>query len=220
MTIKVLDLFSGTKSVSKGCEFFGDLFEVTTLDLNNADICTDIMDWDYESEYEPEHFDIIWASVPCVYFSNLRRCNIGRFNITAQSIEDDIQNKGVPLLRKTEEVINYFKPKYYFIENGATTKLKDYIQLNPEQHFTVDYCQYATWGYRKRTRIWTNLKSFEPWLCDKKCAGFENGKHRLQVNSIGGGSDSSVNGNRTCRSRVPPKLIQALLKGVIRERYL
>ena len=30
----------------------------------------------------------------------------------------------------------------------------------------VDYCMYSNWGYRKRTRIWTNKKDWEPKKCD------------------------------------------------------
>ena len=28
-----------------------------------------IMDWEYENEYEPGYFDIIWASPPCTQYS-------------------------------------------------------------------------------------------------------------------------------------------------------
>ena len=81
---------------------FRVFFEVTSLDVACADVNTDILDWDYKNEFQPNHFDIIWCSPPCTTFSPLRRCNIGRFGITAESIEEDIQNLGVPLLRKSE----------------------------------------------------------------------------------------------------------------------
>ena len=57
--MKLLELFSGTKSVGKVAEQLG--YEVTSLDLKNADINTDILKWDY-TIYEPQHFDVIWAS--------------------------------------------------------------------------------------------------------------------------------------------------------------
>ena len=37
--------------------------------------------------------------------------------------------------------------------------MKNYMDY---PYYDVDYCMYSNWGYRKRTRIWTNLKGFEP----------------------------------------------------------
>ena len=108
--------------------------EVTSLDVACSDINTDILDWDYKNKFEPGHFDTIWCSPPCTTFSPPRRCNIGRFGITAESIEEDIPNLGVSLLRKTEEIIAFFRPKFYFIKNGQMSRLKHFIELNPT-HF-------------------------------------------------------------------------------------
>ena len=59
--MKLLELFSGTKSVGKVAEQLG--YEVTSVDLKNADINCDIMNWNY-TVYESGHFDVIWASPP------------------------------------------------------------------------------------------------------------------------------------------------------------
>ena len=48
--MRLLELFSGTKSVGKVAEQLG--YEVTSLDLKHADINTDILNWDYTT-YEP-----------------------------------------------------------------------------------------------------------------------------------------------------------------------
>ena len=175
-------------------------FEVISLDVACADINTDILDCYYKNEFEPGHFDVIWASPPCTFFLPLGRCNIGRFRITAESIEEDIQNLGVPLLRKSEELIEYFQPKFCFIENGMVSRLKHFIELNPTQFFTVGYCSDG-FDYRKRTNIWTtNLprRYFEPQLCDKNCGNYnlETKKHTRQVNDYGGGTNSLVAGAR------------------------
>lgn len=221
--MKILDLFSGTHSVQRAIDsdlrFHG--WEVTSLDLSMSDINCDIMDWDYKSAFEPGHFDIIWASPVCVHFSRLKRINISRSPckngkiFTPESIEADISNIGVPMLNKCWEIIDFFKPKYFFLENPAMGRTKDYIDPSIP-FFTVDYCMYG-FLHRKRTNVWTNLKDFEPKLCDKKCPGFVDGKHIQKVNVLGGGSSSNVMGKRAIRSKVPEALIADLFRGVIRE---
>ena len=105
-----------SKEVKVSLESFFDL-TVKNLKLN-------------ELEHAICHFDIFWCSPPCTTFSPLRRCNIGRFGITAECIEEDIPNLGVSLLRKSEEIIASFQPKVYFIKNGqiwTPVRLKNFF---------------------------------------------------------------------------------------------
>ena len=67
------------------------------------------------------------GSPPCNTFSSSRRRNIGRFGYTKESVEADMLTKGVPLLRRTEEIIDYLRPRLYFIENPQTGRMKDFI---------------------------------------------------------------------------------------------
>ena len=173
--MKLLELFSGTKSVGKVAEQLG--YEVTSLDLKNADINCDIMNWNY-TVYEPGYFDVIWASPPCDTFSRLRESNIGRHGFTTERIQSYIDNIGLPILRKTELIIDYLKPTCYFIENPQTGKTKDYIS---KPYYDVDYCKYADWGYRKRTRVWTNLQGFTPKLCKKDCNSMDGTRHKINI---------------------------------------
>jgi site-specific DNA-cytosine methylase len=167
--MKVLELFSGTGSVGTICNEYG--WDVVSLDLKNADINCNILDWDH-TIYNPGDFDIIWASPPCDTFSNLRcswigrklKCHNGQV-CTHELLQKDIDNIGLPILRKTEQIIDYLKPKYYFIENPQTGKMKNYIDR-------------PYWGYQKRTRIWTNIKGFDNLLCNKLCGQLLDGlKH-------------------------------------------
>ena len=198
--MKLLELFSGTKSVGKVAEQLG--YEVISLDLKDADINCDILDWDYTA-YPVGHFDVIWASPPCDTFSSLKCTWIGKYGYTRESIQNDIDNIGLPTLRRTEEIIDYLKPTYYFMENPQTGKMKHYI--NDKPYYDVDYCKYSDWGYRKRTRIWTNLTGFIPKVCKRDCNNMVGNKHRTDVScDVGGGS------NRLMRYRIPPALIEEL----------
>jgi hypothetical protein len=178
--MRVLELFSGTGSVGKICKEKG--WEVISLDLKKADINTNILDWDY-TIYPEGHFDIIWASPPCNTFSRLRMTWIGRklkcHNgevCSRELLQKDIDNIGLPILRRTEKIIDYFKPKHYFMENPQSGEMKKYVD---KPFYDVDYCKYSNWGYQKKTRIWTNLTGFEPKICKNDCCNMVDGKHKV-----------------------------------------
>jgi len=215
--MKVLELYSGTGSVGKVCKERG--FDVVSVDIDGrADINIDILKWDYKKAFKVDEFDIIWASPPCHTFSNLRRSWINRklkvFGdnvVTAEMLDADMIANGLPLLRKAEEIINYFKPKYFFIENPASSKMKNY--LKHLDSYEVHYCQYSDWGYKKPTIIWSNKNLyFEPKKCDKKtCPNMTNGKHNVNMSEkySGGNNKKTLD----IKYRIPPKLINELFDG-------
>ena len=185
--MRLLELFSGTGSVGKIAKKKG--YEVLSLDLKDADINQNILDWDY-MKYDKNYFDIIWASPPCDTFSNLRNSWVGRklkshngLVCTKELLLEDIEKIGLPVLRKTEEIINYFNPNFYYIENPQTGKMKEYID---RPFYDVDYCKYSNWGYKKRTRIWTNYSDFVPKLCKNDCDNLLPNT-KIHSQSIGGG---------------------------------
>ena len=235
--VRILELYSGTHSVGKVAKQKG--WDVVSLDLDNADINIDILKWDYKKDYKEGDFDIVWGSPPCHTFSHCRRSWIGRkikaFGdeiVTPEMLDEDMEKNGVPLLNKTLEIIEYFKPKFWFIENPQTSKMKNY--LTHLDHYDVDYCKYSDWGYRKRTRIWTNKKGFEPKLCKKDCENmFDPNKHKKDVgnfyrnkdgsnkkmhkNNLGGVTNKLTggkSGNKELKYRIPPKLIESLFEDI------
>lgn len=243
MTKRLLELFSGTHSVGRVAERLG--YEVVSLDrdlpaksklydyTSKNHIMQDIMSWDYKI-YPQGYFDVITASPVCLFWSVLLPTNFGReisrhpgkiFN--RELLEKDIEEIGKPMVKKVREIIDYFKPKYYWIENPQTGRMKEYITDLP--YVDVDYCKYSDWGYRKKTRFWTNIQGFDAQTCKKDCENIitinsekkerklhikncGNGeqakltkKHAKQVDKVGGGS------NRLERYRIPEKLIEELL---------
>ena len=178
--MKVLELFSGTHSIGKVCKEYN--YDVVSLDrdlkascpfgsgyISENHIQEDIMTWDY-TIYPKGHFDLITASPVCLWWSCLRFSNIGRINngeiVTRQAIENDIIEYGIPMIDKVFEILDYYQPKFWWIENPETGRMKDYINDLIPYH-DVDYCQYGFF-YQKRTRIWTNI-NFKPKKCHRDC---------------------------------------------------
>ena len=167
--MSVLELFSGTRSVGKVCDEIG--FKSVSVDLIlDADHKVDIMEFDYK-QYDKDAFDIIWASPPCTAYSNLQNCWLNRERngklFTKEKMEEE-RKEADKLVLKTLEIIKYFSPSLWFIENPQTGQLKNREYMKDLPYYDVDYCMYSDWGYKKRTRIWTNKEYFDAKLCDGK----------------------------------------------------
>tara|TARA_R110000782_G_scaffold155304_1_gene247559 strand:+ start:23 stop:667 length:645 start_codon:yes stop_codon:yes gene_type:complete len=208
-----LELFSGTHSFGKVSSKIG--FNVISLDRDLGDtndgytskthIKEDILTWDYK-KYPKGHFKLITASPVCAWWSNLRRCWIGRklkahgnTIITKEIIDKDIEKYGVPMVDKVFEIIDYFNPDYYVIENPKTGRMKDYIN-NLIPYYDVDYCRYG-FNYKKPTRFWTNIKGLEFNKCN----------HKKHIGNIGDKTIGNVC-NKKDIYRIPSKLIEKLLE--------
>ncbi len=205
--LKVLELFKGTGSITSYCMKYPELYEKPiSLDFNpncEASIIGDITTWNY-SELQHIEFDIIWASPPCTAYSRLRT--------TGGPADIEEANK---IVQSTLEIISFLQPKTWFIENPATGRLKDQVFMFPYKFFDVDYCKCSTFGYRKRTRIWTNMQHFEPWLCRNDC-GFQGPKGH--INTFGGNNPNTATLEE--RYRVPQLLIHRLFTQATGKIYL
>ena len=222
--LKVLELFSGTGSVGKVAKSLG--WEVLSLDLElEADLKMDIMDWDYKS-YPRDSFDIVWASPPCTFYSNLQNCWMGRRKADGILITKEVlENQRIEsdkLIRRTLEIIDYFNPELWFMENPQRGQLKDRDIVKGLPFYDVSYCMYSDWGYEKRTRIWTNKKDWKNLICDRSglCGNMKEKKHNKRVSDVHSESTRKVHksdvsdlgggSNRLDRYRIPPDLIYSL----------
>ena len=222
--MKVLELFSGTGSVGKCCESLG--WESVSVDIDSeATHKCDIMDFDYK-QYDKDYFDIIWASPPCTNYSKLQDGFLGRKRkgeIYTKEIQEKEMLSDDRFVKRTLEIIEYFNSHYWFIENPATSRMKDRPYMKDLPNYVVDYCMYSEWGYRKRTRIWTNKEGWEAKMCDgtgscgnmidnihsSNCGNskrLRRAKHKLQAQGRGDNNSTTLQD----RYRVPEDLIFSL----------
>jgi hypothetical protein len=194
--LRVLELFKGTGSLSSYCAAYPTQYRVTSLDISSdfeATETCDIREWNY-GKYPRNHFDIIFASPPCEEYSMLKTRG-------ERKIEEANE-----IVLCTLEIIDYFKPKVWFIENPATGLLPQQSFMQGLPYYDVDYCKYSNFGYRKRTRIWTNLEGFKPLKCNRDCGYIKDNKH---INTFGGSSSSNLSLHD--RIRVPQMLLHKLM---------
>lgn len=157
--MKVLELFAGSRSVGKAAEQLQ--FQVFSSDIEafeNIDYVTNILNFDVRKV--PFAPDIIWASPPCTGFSV---ASIGKHWTGGKGAyipNSDTSKLGIQIVKKTLEIIKYFNPKFYFIENprGVLRKMPFMQDMNRN---TVTYCQYGD-DRMKPTDIWTNCINWHP----------------------------------------------------------
>ena len=197
---KLLELFSGTGSVGDVARELG--YEVISLDRDmEATIKTDIMDWD-PHVYPSGYFDVIWASPPCTEYSRAKTTGV-------RDIEG--ANK---IVQKTLDILEYFCPKYWMIENPQTGLLKDQLCMWGLPYLDIDYCKYGL-PYRKRTRIWNNAFNWQPRpLCKKDCGQMDGNKHKEVAQKLPPGKKTEW-GERTHFKtsdlyRVPSELVREI----------
>ena len=205
--MKLLELFSGTKSVGKVAERLG--YEVTSLDLIlPADINIDILDWDC-TIYPTGYFDVVWASPPCTEYSRAKTTGVRKIDY-ANSI-----------VKRTLEIMDYFQPKYYIIENPQSGLLKAQSFMYGIPYTDVDYCKYGM-PYRKRTRLWNNVLGFTPRpLCKKDCESMDGNKHKEVAQRLPSGSrggwENQPRHTQTDLYVIPEDLIYEIFDGMVFE---
>jgi site-specific DNA-cytosine methylase len=193
--MRLLELFSGTKSVSKAIgTLFNEVVSIDILQKFNPTIITDILTWDYK-QYPVGHFDTIWASPPCTEYSIILNAHPNRPRNL--DLADSI-------VKRTLEIIDYFKPNFWYIENPQTGLLKNRDFMLGIPFYDVDYCMYSNFGYKKRTRIWTNI-DFNPLICNKNCGNMEGNRHKKSC-----GNSSYQVASQNQRYSIPIDLIRSL----------
>ncbi len=205
--MRTLEIFSGTQSFSKGVKRLSEQNETVTVDLLslfNPTHVEDITIWDY-TIYPPEYFDIIWASPPCTEYSKAKTRGIRDLSFADS------------LVKKSFEIIDYFKPKLWIVENVGTGLLVERMEgIRPGlQSSFVDYCAYGK-PYRKRTIFWSNVP-LELKLCSGSgsCEMMDGRKH---IGSCGNGTQkyNSVGISSVWeKDSIPEALIDSVLQQLL-----
>lgn len=203
MSLKVLELFAGTRSIGKAFEKKGHKVYSVEWNKNFDDIdwyedINNITTKDIIQKFG--HPDVIWASPDCTTYSvagishHRRKCENGNLEpISEYAKFCDKTNKHVL------DLIHELNPKYYFIENprGGMRKMDFMKGLN---RYTVTYCQYGD-SRMKPTDIWTNHPNpnFKP-TCKNgdKCHESAPRGSRTGTQGIKGAKDRSVIPEELC----------------------
>lgn len=156
----ILSLFDFTGIWSEPYKENG--YEVIRVDIQHG---VDILKWNYKSVPKSEVYGIL-AAVPCTDYA------VSGARWFADKDKDGRTAKSQILVQKTKEIIDYFEPVFWVIENPISRihKLNPWMG-NPEMYFHP--YEYAGYGfdedrYTKKTSLWGNFnkplkKPLEPY---------------------------------------------------------
>lgn len=212
--MKVLELFAGTRCISKAFERKGhECFTVEwSRKFDNITLYEDINNLTIEKIYEICHGkpDVVWASPDCATYSVAGlRYHRKKINDTFVAVSEyaqfcDITNNHLRAL------IDTLSPSLFFVENprGIMRKMPFVEGWN---RYTVTYCQYGD-TRQKPTDIWTNHPN-PKFKLPCKPGSF---CHVLAPRGSRTGTQNLANSRE--RSKIPDELCDYIVK--ISEEYL
>lgn len=201
--MNVLELFAGSRSIGKQAEKLGmNVFSSDINDFENINYVVNILEFDVSKvPFKP---DIIWASPPCTSFSVASIGHHWGGGKGAYVPKTEGAKLGLKLVEKTIEIINHFKPEFWFMENPRGVLRKMDVVKGFKRN-TVTYCQYGD-ERMKPTDIWTNS---DIWVPRKMC---KNGDKCHVSAPRGSRTGTQGRSNAYERSKIPDQLCLEILK--------
>lgn len=201
----LIEFFSGSKTVSKIANQFN--YKTFTIDIEekfNPDLQADVLKLRFNSIPGTDNVFIVWASIPCTFYTILNISNHWEKIIYASRKyfylpKTKEARSAIKLLEKTLYLIKKINPTYFFIENPRGA-LRHMPQMRNIPLHTVSYNDYGL-DYYKPTDIFTN------------CSFLELKKIKTAVGRIFPGSVTNLNSAYE-RSIVPEMLIEDILKQI------
>ena len=204
--MKVLELFAGSRSIGKQAELLGmEVFSSDINDFEGINYVVNVLDFDYSKV--PFIPDVIWASPPCTGFSVAAIGHHWSIGEGGHIPKTDTARLGIELAKKTLEIIDHYKPKYWFIENPRGV-LRKMSFMGDFKRNTVTYCQYGD-ERMKPTDIWTNS---DIWIPRKMC---KNGDPCHVAAPRGSRTGTQGRANAYERSKIPSELCYEILKSCL-----
>lgn len=124
----------------------------------------------------------------------------------------DSARLAMELVKKTLEIIDQVRPRYWFIENprGMLRKMEwldDWVKARGGARHTISYCQYGD-TRQKPTDIWTNCPDWQPRPICKPGADCHESAPR--------GSRTGTQGlkNAVVRGEIPAQLFEEIFKSI------
>ena len=206
---RLLELFSGTKSVSKVARELG--WQTLSLDwdsTHNPDLLLDILDFD-ETEYPKDYFQFIWASPDCASYSRARS--------RAKMARTDAMESADKLLAKCMSIVDYFDC-HWCIENPAGSQMwkRDIARHLLQACCLTSYCSFGSHQYRKDTRIANSFGLILP-RCQGAglCPAMIGSRHKEHAQKGGGGTTNRYHTLDELHS-IPSSLCRSVLAQVYR----
>lgn len=210
--MRVLELFSGTGSVGQTIRriYKKEAVTIVSLDIHpkyNPTLAVDILKWDY-TVYPPGHFDLVWASPPCTEYSVAKSTGVRRLTEADR------------IVKRTLHIIEYFHPKWWFIENpggGGLLQNRPFMRPLETLKNRCTYCHYGK-GFRKSTNIWSNV----PNLRLRHCSGTDVCAHKRlygrHAQTAQQGNSPIAMGSKTSKKSypIPHKLVRHIITRIVR----
>ena len=201
--LRTLDLYSGTGSLFSAVRRAGHECDSLDLDPRYAPtLCVNILEWDYKAVGQRGHYDAIWASCPWEQYSIARSSARAPRDL---ALADE-------LVTRTLDIIDYFRPRAWFIENPAGSLL--WRRFHFPRVVQTSYCSYNNFPYRKKTSIATNLRDFllrDPCGGAGVCAQMRGTRHLAHAQKGGGGVTNAFH-SRDELHRIPGELCDDVVR--------